>query len=908
MQWGKYNYVNNIDKVRQLDQYLMAPDGSKNFEYIAVDTETNGLRIYKNTIIGFSLSVNNWQGFYIPLLEWVPDLSSLKTRKVNKVSVESYMDGHFVDVWTGKTYPEFFTPQEYEMPDLIPALIERWFKGARLIMHNAPFDVNKIWVATGVDLADSVFLDTALLSHILNENSLNGLKETAAEYKAELGINPHVAANQEQQELGTSVTRNGGEVTASGKPKTIWRAAPEFQNKYACSDTFLTFGIFEVMIRKFIDQYGDRGLAWLFEEEVMPVCREVVIPMKRRGVYLDIPYFQKVEAELRVKMDELEDAFVDSIKEHLPKFTIGSSLDESVSKQRLMRKIIEMEGLTVPMVLDKKTNESKESLAKAAVKKEFQANPHWVWGYLLGEDELKYSEEKLLGIKKQLYHEIEGRRYQFNLGSDHHLRWLFCDMLGMSKAELPQTDSATKDNPIPSMAAEVLEEQMLPKFPWVKNLMVFKRLRKLHSTYILPALELSIDGWLYMDMRQNGTVSGRFACSGGFNLQTLPRVADEMDILQTCNKCGSRNVSVTDQIEALGDRHCHDCGHVETSIVRASVIKRGFIRPPGYKIVNADYSSLEPRCFAFCSSDEKLKEVYWNGLDLYSKVYCDMFDDNDEYSAHPDAPNFLKKLDNAKRASVKPIVLGIPYGAQAYQVAILCGKYKERLDKNTGKMVLVPDMEYGQWVIDKYLGTYVKLHEYMEKMELDCVLKGYVESLYGRRRHFEYAPIIYRFLRTKGLTHKDLIDCRSNMLTKEHVSGTSNLGNRMQFSEEDLKGLVKALDLDYGKMALGGYWKYIRNLLKNDLNNAKNWPIQCLAGSITNMGMLDTTRRFQAGGVNGWVFLQVHDEISTYVVEDQAEIGRDMLKTGMEDNVYAKGIDVPMIAEPVICDNIKDAK
>jgi len=905
--YGKYNYINTIEKIQELDKYLMNPDGTKKFDIISLDTETNGLRIYKNTIVGFSLSVNNYQGFYIPLLEWIPDESSRKNITKDKVKYEIFANGHLKCVWTGKTYPEFFTPKDYDMIDLIPALFSRWFDGARLIMHNAPFDTNMIYIATGVDLKDSVFMDTALLSHIINENSSNALKDTAAEWKTELGINPHSMANQEQKELGLSVLKNGGNVTKSLKAKSVWRASPEFMSKYACADTFLTMGVYQVGLRKFIESFGEDKLQWLFDDEVMSVCKEVVIPMKRRGVYLDIPYFEKLEKEIRSKLDELEDKFINSISVHLKDFTLGKSMDDAVSKQRLIKKIIELENLSIPKKLDKKTGKEKETLAKGVVKKVYQEEPHWIWGYILGEDEIKYSDEKLAQIKSDLYKEITKRRYRFNLGSGDHLRWLFCDKLGLSRSELPQTDSATKENPIPSMDVEVLEEIILPKFSWVKDLMTYRKMKKLHSTYILPALTLSIDGWLYMDMKQNGTISGRFACGGGFNLQTLPRVDDELELLNTC-KCGSNNVEITKSIEALADRKCKDCGHVETDISCASVIKKGFIAPPGYKIVNADYSSLEPRCFAYMSGDNKLKEVYWNGLDLYSKVYCDMFDDNNEYSAHPDDPNFLKKVAKQKRTDIKPIVLGIPYGSRSYQVAIMCNRYIDKVDKKTGKITKVPDDAYGQYVIDKYLGTYPDLHKYMEKQELDCVLKGYVESLFGRRRHFEYAPKIYMFLREKGLTHNDMIDCKPWGLKSSGVKLVSNLGNQMIFTEEELKTLIKSLNLDYGKCVVKGYWAYIRNLLKNDLNNAKNFPIQAVAGHITNRGMLETTRYCNENKIDGWVFLQVHDEISCYAKIDSSEKVSKYLQSGMEDNIFAKKIDVPMIAVPIICDNLKDAK
>ena len=42
--------------------------------------------------------------------------------------------------------------------------------------------------------------------------------------------------------------------------------------------------------------------------------------------------------------------------------------------------------------------------------------------------------------------------------------------------------------------------------------------------------------------------------------------------------------------------------------------------------------------------------------------------------------------------------------------------------------------------------------------------------------------------------------------------------------------LIKLLKLDYGKCAVKGFWKYIRGLLKNDLNkmwseNKAEWKV-----------------------------------------------------------------------------------
>lgn len=884
MKFQKYNRIDTIEKLEALDAYLMDRDTPK-FKLMAMDTETNGLHIKKATVVGFSLSVDRHQGFYIPLLDWVPIEESLKSRKIKKVQYESYMDGYLECPWDGKRYPEFVTPKEFRPHPVILHFAKRWFSNVNLIETNGPFDTNMILENWGIDFSEQLFVDTALLSHILNENSPNGLKETAAEWKDELGFNPHAAANVEQQELGESVIRNGG--TYNARTKHVWRASKDVMCKYACADTFLTYGVYEVGMQKFIQEFGPEMLPWFFEEEVMPLCKEVVIPMKRHGVYIDVPYFTNLQKETSAKLLELEDKIISIIAPHLEDFSIGKSMDEAVSNQKLVKKIIELEGLAVPKKFDKKSNTWKESLAKAVVQKEYQEEPHWIWGYILGEDEIKYSDKKLRDIKNELYQDELGRRYRFNIGSDAHLRWLFCDKLGMSKTDLPQTDSATKANPIPSMKAEVLKDHMLGKFEWVKDLLVFKKLRKLQSTYINPAVELNIDGWLYMDWKQNGTISGRFSCSGGFNLQTLPRV-EEID---RCPSCDSEEIHVEHPVTLLADLHCKACNHNEMGIICSSAIKRGFIAPPGYKIVNADFESLEPKCFAYVSGDDKLKDVYRKGLDLYSKVYCDMM--QEEYRS-------LKKTgETDKRNMIKPVVLGIPYGARDPQVANLMGLRKTYTDKQ-GVEKETLDVEKGAHYRKLYLSTYENLAQYMKDQELKCVSKGYVQSLVGRRRHFQYAPFIYELIGAYGVDVDSFLDMKYNDLEKPETT--------IGLDKKGLEVFAKRFKMKYADIAEKGFWTYVRGLFKNEYNNAKNWPIQTLAGHMANRGMVETTRRAKEVAPGFILVIQVHDEIGGYAPLDQVDKAAECLKLGMEENKYAKMIDIPMVADPMIADNLMEAK
>lgn len=911
---NKYNLVDTVEKLKQLDKFLMNGK-TPNFNTLAYDTETNGLHIHESTVVGFSLSTDAESGWYIPLLTWERDPSSKKTKTVKGVKYECFTEGKLKCVWTGAKFDEFVKPEEYNIQKrfpLIPGLLKKWFKDAKLIMHNAPFDVNMTHKTFGVDLKNNVFADTALLLHILDENNSVALKKAAERYKDALGINPHVQAAMEKKELDTSIIESGG------TPGQVWRATLDYQSKYACADTFLTYGIFQVAIKEFAAQFGKRGLNWYFNQEVMPVCKEVVIDMKQRGVFVDVPYFERIHKETQQKMMDLEDEIMDILdkNKYLQGFNVGKSIDEEISDKALLTKIIELEGRSIPTKTNK-AGETKETLAKGEVKKVYAEDPHWVWGYILGEDEIKYSDEKIAKIKKSLYVEKmnKGReaelkplkRYRFNIGSTMHLRWLFCDKLGVNPKKLPQTASATPDNPLPQLSADVLEEHMLPKWSWVAKLLSYKRLLKLESTYIRPALILQKDGWIYMDMKQNGTTSGRFSCSGGYNLQTLPRVDDEMEILEACD-CGSTDVEIVQSIECMADRKCNTCGKIKTDIARPSSIKQGFIAPPGYKIINADYSSLEPRCFAFMSGEPALKDVYLKGLDLYSQVYCQLFDKEGMYSADPNDENYLKKKAKHLRTFIKPIVLGIPYGAEDAQVANLIGAQREILDKKTGELRMIPDVEKGKAIRDQYLNTFKALNKYMEDADLKATSLGYVETIVGRRRHLPYAKQINDILDSYGVSYKSLKDAKKNQLNAATVTFVDKSGIKVTLTEEALNEICDVLKIKSDKLKEKGYWAYIRALLKGDLNNAKNNPIQGLAGSIANAAMLDVNRAFRQNNLDAWVMLQVHDEISCYVKEDQAELGAKLLQKHMEKNWVTNMIDIPMIADPVIASNLKDAK
>lgn len=896
MNWEKYNLIDTEKKLKDLDAYLMNGDKPA-FDLMAVDTETNGLHFFKNVIIGLSISVDRERGFYIPLLCWTPT-GPQKKRKIQKVDTMITFEGHFTDLWEEKTYPEKVSPKEYRPPLFIQKYVTKWLKAYSLIMHNAPFDCSMFYSNFEYNPAENLFCDTGLLKHFLDENSKNGLKDVAEKWKKALGYSPEESAASEQKELGASVIRNGGKFNA--RNKHVWRGDYEVVGKYACKDTMLTFGVFEVGMKRFSEKYKDYHHELFFQKEVMPLCKEVVIPMFLHGVYIDVAHFRKLEQETAQLLNTFEDQFMSEIKEHLKDFSKGKTVEQAVSEKALVEAIIEKEHLPYPTNITKGIE--KRSLAANAVRKMRMAEPHWLWDYILGEGEIPYSSQEVAALKQTIYEKKTGNRYRFNIASKDHLRWLLFDKLGNDKTKVKQTEAATPEKPIPSVDEEVLET-FQARYSFITPLLVYNKLSKLYSTYITPALELNNNGWLHLSMKQNGTTSGRFSCSGGYNLQTLPKVEE----ISGCPACESRKIEFVQKNILLMDLKCKDCKHVSQNIVCYSVIKEGFVAPPGKKIVNADFSSLEPRAFAYMSGDKKLKAVYKENLDLYSKVYCDMLDPHKKYSADPESPKFLKKIAPDKRSMFKPVVLGIPYGARAPQVARLLGLKKikdvKEYDKHGNfkwvkKEVL--DVEQGKRYRDLYLNTYKDLKQYMEDCEDKAVAKGYIETIIGRRRRFKYVQYIAQLIGHYGISKEDFIEMKPHDLEKEKTPHGLDVDGLIAFSE--------AFDIPMWKLKKKGFWAYIRGLFINELNNSKNFPIQGLAAHITNKSMLDAVRSFRQNKVSGVVVLQVHDEITCYSDAEDAEKTSRCLKKAMEQNEFAKRIDIPMVADPVICDNLKESK
>ena len=221
-------------------------------------------------------------------------------------------------------------------------------------------------------------------------------------------------------------------------------------------------------------------------------------------------------------------------------------------------------------------------------------------------------DQKVLGGLAKNYRteleEIEKRIYksagrEFNVSSPKQLGEVLFDEIKIIPERMKKTAGGRRST------RESELEKMLGAHPIISDILEYRELKKLLSTYIdnLP-LMLGEDGRLHAEFIQTGTTTGRMA-SQNPNLQNIPMRSE-----------------------------------------RGRAIRHAFIASNGFKLVALDYSQIELRIAAILSGDEKLCEIFKSGRDVHQEVAVQIF------RVAPD------KVDSEMRRRAKIINFGILYG------------------------------------------------------------------------------------------------------------------------------------------------------------------------------------------------------------------------------------------------------
>lgn len=136
-------------------------------------------------------------------------------------------------------------------------------------------------------------------------------------------------------------------------------------------------------------------------------------------------------------------------------------------------------------------------------------------------------------------------------------------------------------------------------------------------------------------------------------------------------------------------------------------IRNMFVAAPGMMLVDADYSQIELRLLAHISKDEAMRDAFLSGEDFHTVTASNVFD----------VP--IEAVTPALRSRAKAVNFGIVYGISAFSLAQDIGVYP-----NEAKAYM-----------DAYLEKYHGARDYMKSIVESAKEKGYVATIYGRRRY-----------------------------------------------------------------------------------------------------------------------------------------------------------------------------
>lgn len=677
-----YVTVDSMEKFRAMAEHVKSSD------IVAFDTETNSLNTRKGTIIGFSVSGAPGIGYYVPTQIYSEGLLN-----------QNYIEGNNANELAKK----FMT-----------ALTTK-----KLVMHNASFDCRFVLNYFGVDLTPSLHADTILLVHTLMEEGAGygsgssfALKEIAKTIQDKIGLDVEKEANEEQVELKNSIKKNGGSITKENYE--IYKADLDILAKYACADTDLTLRVFNYF-EPMLDKQNLRE--FFYVDEVMPLYREVTIPMENRGVRLDMPLITKAKESINADLKKYHDLVVKELlnypavrtwilyksNEAYPPNHKGAFAQELAKEFKLDLPVSEKTG--------------KYTINTTAVS---QLPDSEVKKFLITGDESTLSEEIRVKTSMKLWKEDNGGNF-FNIQSKDHMGEIAFGALGIKPISETKTGKPQFDEDMIQVIAE--------KYEWAKNLRIYNKLLKISSTYIDRFLSNNEDGKYYFSYKQHGTVSGRY----GSDAQQLPRPKED--------------------------------GEDEQVIVDYNNLVRAFFIPyEGNIFIDNDYESLEPKTFSHVSDDEGLMDIFRNNWDFYSTIAIKTEKLN-QYSPDKKADNYLRKLAPQLRNKAKAYSLGIPYGMGAYA-----------LGKNIG--VKTKDAEK---LVNGYLDGFPSLKRWMEESKEFAKQNGYIKTQVGRIRHLPKVKALYEkfgdklldfnFKRELERTHG--VDATLNMV-RDYKNGLNN--------------------------------------------------------------------------------------------------------------------------------------
>ncbi|MDB9311219.1 DNA polymerase I [Aphanizomenon sp. CS-733/32] len=255
-------------------------------------------------------------------------------------------------------------------------------------------------------------------------------------------------------------------------------------------------------------------------------------------------------------------------------------------------------------------------------------------------------------------------------------------------------------------------------------------------------------------------------------------------------------------------------------------IRKAFLPESGWLMVAADYSQIELRILAHLSQEPVLIQAYQQNEDIHTVTAKLVFEKED--------------ISSDERRFAKTINFGVIYGMGVQKFARETG-----INPTDAKVF-----------IERFNERYANVFTYLEKVKKEAIAYGYVETILGRRRYFEF-------------TSNSLRQLKGSKLEDINLQKLKNLG------------------------------QYDAGLLRS----AANAPIQGSSADIIKIAMVqlhEVLKKYQAR-----LLLQVHDELVFEVPPPEWEELQPQVKLVMENAV---SLSVPLVVDIHAGDNWMETK
>ena len=331
----------------------------------------------------------------------------------------------------------------------------------------------------------------------------------------------------------------------------------------------------------------------------------------------------------------------------------------------------------------------------------------------------------------------------------------------------------------------------------------------------------------------------------------LERLVDEHEIIQHLIKHRTLSKLLSTYIDALPNLINEKTGRVHTNFNQAATatgrlsssnpnlqnipvrtefsrrIRKAFLPEKNWKLLSADYSQIELRILAHLADEEILINAFHKNDDIHSLTARLIFE--------------KEEISSEERRVGKTINFGVIYGMGIKKFA-----------RSTG----VSTPEAKEFLI-KYKERYSKIFKFLELQERLALSKGFVETIFGRKREFKFDK-----------------------------NGLGRLIGKDPY-EIDLQSARRA------------------GMEAQSLRAAANAPIQGSSADIIKIAMVQLNKKFIEMNVPAKMLLQVHDELLFEIEPDSLEITTKLVKKTMEDCVK---LNVPLLVDIGIGDNWMETK